>query len=101
HPLLWPGAADVVEPRGASATWDGAHVLDARADGGVVHAGGDQRGGEVNGRLGGAALAIDGGGRRFDRQAGLGPGVAADVEHLLAVLLHAAGDHVLDLLGRD
>ena len=32
---------------------------------------------------------------------GLEPGVAADVEHLLAVLLHAAGDDVLDLLGRD
>ena len=34
---------------------------------------------------------------RLDRQAGLEPGVAADVERLLAELLHAAGDDVLDL----
>ena len=34
-------------------------------------------------------------------QPGLQPGVAADVEHLLAVLLDAAGDHVLDLGGVD
>src|SRR5205807_4819122 len=33
------------------------------------------------------------------RQSGLQPGVAPDVVHLLAVLLHATGDHVLDLAG--
>ena len=38
---------------------------------------------------------------RLDRQAGLQPGVAPDVEHLLAVLLDAAGDDVLDLGGVD
>jgi hypothetical protein len=78
-----------------------AHVLDAAADHHVMHAGGHQRGAEVHGLLGGAALAIDGGGGGLDREAGLEPGVAADVEGLLAVLLHAAGDHVLDLLGGD
>ena len=76
-------------------------MLDARADRGVVYAGGDQRGGEVHGLLRRSALAVDGRGRRLDRQAGLEPRVAADVEHLLAVLLHAAGDDVLDLLGGD
>src|SRR5207237_5549434 len=34
-------------------------------------------------------------------EARLEPRVATDVEHLLAVLLHAAGDHVLDLPGVD
>ena len=76
-----------------------AHVLDAGADHRVVDAGGDQGGGEVDGLLGGAALAVDGGARRLDRQTGLQPGVAGDVEALLAELLDAAGDHVLDLGG--
>ena len=76
-------------------------MLDARADGHVVHAGGDQRGGEVHGLLGRAALAVDRGRGRLDRQPGLEPGVAADVEHLLAELLDAAGDDVLDLGGVD
>ena len=67
----------------------------------VVDAGGDQRGGEVDGLLGRAALAVDGRRRRLDRQPGLQPGVAGDVERLLAELLHAAGDHVLDLGGVD
>jgi hypothetical protein len=48
-----------------------------------------------------AALAVDRGGGRLDRQPGLQPGVAADVEHLLAVLLHTAADDVLDLSGVD
>ncbi len=63
----------------------------------VEHAGADLGGGEVHGLLGRAALAVDRGGGRLDRQPGLEPGVAADVEALLAELLHAAGDHVLDL----
>ena len=92
-----PGRADVVDPLEAHSHRDVAHVLDAGSDGDVVHAGGDQRGGEVHGLLRGAALTIDGRGRRLDRKSGLEPGVAADVEHLLAVLLHAARDHVLDL----
>ncbi len=74
-----------------------AHVLDARADHRVVHARGDQRCGEVHGLLGGAALTIDGRARRLDRQALLQPGVARDVEALLAELLHATRDHILDL----
>ena len=47
--------------------------------------------------LGGAALAVDGRRRDLDRQAGLEPGVAADVHPLLAELLDAAADHVADL----
>src|SRR5439155_5522846 len=46
-------------------------------------------------------LPVDGGRRRLDREPRLEPGVATDVEHLLAVLLHAAGDDVLDLRGLD
>ena len=38
---------------------------------------------------------------RLDRQPGLEPGVAADVDALLAELLDAAGDDVLDLGGVD
>ena len=101
HQLVGPGGADLVDPLEAHAHRDVAHVLDAGADGGVVHAGGDQRRREVHRLLGRAALAVDRGGRGLDRQAGLEPGVAADVEHLLAVLLHAAGHDVLDLGGRD
>jgi hypothetical protein len=78
-----------------------AHVLDARADDGVVHPGRDQRGAEVDRLLRGAALAVDRRGGRLDRQAGLQPGVAADVEALLAVLLHAPCDHIVDGPGGD
>ena len=62
----------------------------------VVHARGDQRRAEVHGLLRGTALPIDGGRRRLRRQPRLQPRVAPDVEHLLAVLLHAARDHVFD-----
>ena len=72
-------------------------MLDAGADDDVVDAGGDQRRGEVDRLLGGAALAVDRRRRGLDRQAGLEPGVAADVEPLLAELLGAAGDHVAGL----
>src|SRR4029077_4787941 len=74
-----------------------AHVLDPGADRDVVDAGGDQRRGEVDRLLGRAALAVDRGRRRLDRQAGLEPGVAADVDPLLAELLGAAGDDVAGL----
>ena len=57
----------------------------------------DLRGSEVHGLLSGAALAVDRRCGGLDREAGLEPGIAADVEALLAELLHAAGDHVLDL----
>ena len=77
------------------------HVLDTRADGDVVDAGSDEGGGEVDRLLGGAALAVDGGGRRLHRQTGLQPGVAPDVERLLTDLLDAARDDVLDLRSVD
>ena len=48
---------------------------------------GDERGAEVHGLLGRAALAVDGRGGRLDRQPLLQPGVARDVEALLAELL--------------
>src|SRR5690606_4732096 len=70
---------------------------DAAGDDDVVDAGGDQGGAVVDGLLGRAALAVDGCGRGLHRQAGLEPGVAADVERLLAELLHAAGDDVTGL----
>jgi hypothetical protein len=74
-----------------------AHVLHARADDDVVHARRDEGRREVHGLLRGAALAVDGGRRRLDRQARLQPRVAGDVEALLAELLDAARDDVLDL----
>ena len=76
-------------------------MLDAAADGDVMDAGGDQRGGEVDCLLRRPALAVDRGRRGLDRQPGLEPGVAGDVDALLAELLHAAGDDVLDLGGVD
>src|SRR5581483_8619900 len=80
---------------------DVAHVLHAATDGDVVYAGRDQRGREVHRLLRRGALAVDGRGRRLDREPSLQPGVAADVVRLLAVLLHAAGEHILDRLCRD
>ena len=74
-----------------------AHMLDATADRDVVHAGCDQSRGEVDRLLRRSALPVDGRRRSLDRQAGLEPGVAADVVRLLPVLLDAAGDDVLDL----
>ena len=101
HQLGGEGEAELLlglHPRGEGEV---AHVLDAAADHRVVHARGDQRGGEVDGLLGGAALAIHRGGGGLDRQALLQPRVAGDVEGLLAELLHAARDHVFDLGGVD
>ena len=57
-------------------------------------------GGEVDGLLRGSALAIDGGAGRLDRQSLLKPGVAGDVQALLAELRDASCDHVLDLRRR-
>ena len=97
HQLRGEGVAEVLlgfHPRGKRQV---AHVLDAGADHRVVYAGGDQRGGEVDGLLGGAALAIDGRTGGLDRQTLLQPCVAGDVEALLAELLNAPGDHILDL----
>src|SRR5262249_12958098 len=54
-------------------------------------------GGEVSARRAGAALAVDGRGRGLDGKAGREPGVAADVQALLADLADTAEDHVIDL----
>jgi len=78
-----------------------AHVLDSGPDDRVVYPRGDQRRPEVHGLLRGAALAVDRGGRRLDGEPGLEPCVATDVVPLLAELLDAAGDDVLDRCGGD
>src|SRR5215216_3991613 len=80
---------------------DVAHVLDAAADRDVVHAGRDQRRGEVDGLLRRAALTVDRRRRRLDREPSLEPGVAPDVQTLLTELLDTPRDHVLDLRGVD
>jgi hypothetical protein len=63
----------------------------------VVDAGGDQRGAKLTACWAEPHWRSTVVAGRLDRQAGLEPGVAADVEHLLAVLLDAARDDVLDL----
>src|SRR5262249_31018499 len=55
------------------------------------------RGAEVDGLLRRAALTVDGRCGGLDRKPLLEPRVARDVERLLAELLHAACDHVLNL----
>jgi hypothetical protein len=90
----------LLRPR-AGAERQVAHVLHAGADHDVMDAGGDQRGAEVDGLLRRAALAVDGRRGGLDRQPLLQPRVARDVERLLAELLDAAGDHVLDFGGVD
>ena len=67
------------------------------ADHDVVDAGGDQRRADADGLLAGAALQVDRASPTPRSVALLQPRVARDVHRLLAELLHAAGDHVLDL----
>ena len=80
---------------------DPPHRLDARADRDVVDAARDQRRAEVDRLLGRAALTVDRRRRGLVGQSGLQPRVPADVERLLAVLLHAACEHVVDLRALD
>ena len=61
----------------------------------VDHVGRDQRGAEVDALLCGTALAVDRGCGGLDREPGLEPGGARDVERLLGDLLHAAGHHIV------
>src|SRR5690606_26010095 len=56
---------------------------------------------EVDGLLGGAALAVDGGARNVFGQARGQPGGAGDVGRLRAELVDAAEDDVVDLAGVD
>src|SRR5439155_11184981 len=95
HQLIGPGRTDLVDEVEGHAHRDVAHVLNAAADRHVVHAGSDERGTEVDRLLSGPALTVDRGGGSGDRKARLQPGVATDVEPLLAELLDAAADHVL------
>ena len=69
HQLVRPRRADLVDEVEGDAHRDVAHVLDAAADHDVVDAGADERGAEVDGLLGRAALAVDGRRRRLDREA--------------------------------
>ncbi len=62
---------------------DPAHRLDAAADPGVDRTRGDQPRDQVDGLLGGAAGAVDGGAGGRVRQTGVQPGVAGDVVGLL------------------
>ena len=75
---------------------DARHVLDARGDHQVVRTGHHPLSGEVDGLLGGSALAVDRGGGDGLGEPGGQPGVAADVEGLLPHLRDTSGDVVLD-----
>src|SRR4051794_30820201 len=81
----------------------GGFVPSARpgSDDAVVRPRRDERGGEIDGLLRGAALPIDRGRGGLHRQPGLQPGGARDVGPLLAELLDAPGHDVLDLGGVD
>jgi hypothetical protein len=83
--------------RRVDADRDAAHDLDAAGDGGVDDAGPDEGSGEVGGLLAAAALGVDGGGRRGERQACGQPRSAGDVEALLADLADAAAHDLSDL----
>ena len=72
------------------------HALDARANGDVADTRGDQIGGEVDGLLAGATLAIHRRRGYLDGEARLQDGVARDVETLLADLADTAHHHVFD-----
>src|SRR5207237_4554333 len=86
---------------GVGSHWDAGHAFDTARYGHVADAALDQVGGEVDRLLAGAALAVDGRRRRGDRKLGRQPGVAADVDRLLADLADAAEDDVFDLSGLD
>jgi hypothetical protein len=73
-------------------------VLDSARDHEVSGPGGDQRRREGDRLLPRAALTVDGGGRNGLGQAGLQPGVAADVDRLLPIGEHPADDRVVDSL---
>ena len=75
---------------------DPAHRLDAAGDAGVDGAGGDERGDEVGGVLGRAALGVDGGGPGALGEPRVQPGPADHVVGLLAGLGDAAADHLVD-----
>ncbi len=88
------GITEIADDRGSHRR--AGHDLDATADDHVVGAGDDALGPEVEGLLGRAALAVDGGGRHRLGEPGGEHGVAAHVEGLLTDLHDAAHDHVVD-----
>src|SRR5215207_2704034 len=77
------------------------HQLDATGHRHVDHPGGYEAAGHVGGLLRRAALSVDGGGGRGQRQPGREPPGAADVERLRADLADAPGHDLIDLLGID
>ena len=76
-----------------------AHRLDTAGDHDVLLAGADGLGGEVDGLLAGAALAVDRGRGHVGREAGAQPGHPAGRRGLLADLGDAADDDVVDVSG--
>ena len=76
-----------------------AHDLGAAGDHQVVVVRRHARGGEVDGLLRRAALAVDRRGRHCLGQSGRDPAVAGEVRALLAHLAHAPADDVVDALG--
>ena len=76
-----------------------AHDLGAAGDHEVVVVRRHARGGEVDGLLRRAALAVDRRGRHRLGQPGRDPPVAGEVRALLAHLAHAPADDVVDALG--
>ena len=87
-------AVDHVGPQG-----DAAHRLDATGDADVDRVGLDQPRDHVVGLLAGAALRVYGRGSDAVRQACAQPGVACDVQALLAGLRDAAADNLFDHRG--
>src|ERR1051326_127751 len=84
---------------GGSAHGNTRHAFNAAADGDVIAAGDHALRGKMNGLLGGAALAIDGGAGNGLRKAGGEDSVACDIGSLLTDLHDAAGNHVVNTRG--
>ena len=74
-----------------------AHGFHAGGDHHVVGAGDDALGGETDGLLAAAALAVDRGARNRLREARAQQGIACDVDGLIAHLRHRSRDDVVDL----
>ncbi len=83
--------------RGVRAHGHARHVLDAARDDALVLPGHHAHGGKVRGLLARAAHPVEGGPAHVERKARDEGGVPGNVQPLLAHLIHAAHDDVLDL----